>query len=246
MGETLQQKALKYFGETIDFFAQKISQLLHNGYKKVYLITDHGFVLTGLLTEADKITVVPLQGDRQTAERYIRTVQPQPQWSSTLIEVKKAYQQFQYLYFAPSINPFKTPGLYGFAHGGLAPQELITPCFCWEQSAAITSTLPVAIANKDDLTSVTGELLMIKLRAEPGQGDLFSGDRQIYLVFFANQQPVNKSDVFSIPPDTLLTKEYTFDGHKEIEVQLLDAQTKQLLDRALIKRNQDRDLGGLL
>jgi hypothetical protein len=245
MGEKLQQKALKYFGDTIDFFAQKISQLLHNGYSKVYLITDHGFVLTGLLTEADKITIALSQGEAKTAERYIRTVQLQPAWLPHLIEVKKAYHQFQYLYFAQSINPFKTPGLYGFAHGGLAPQELITPFFCWEQSAAITSTLPVAIANKDDLTSVTGELFTIKLRAEPGQGDLFSGDRRVYLVFFANKQPVNKSDVFSIPQDTLMTKEYTFDGHGEIEVQLLDANTKQLLDKALVKQNKERDLGGL-
>lgn len=245
MGEKLQQKALKYFAETIDFFAEKISQLLRNGYGKVYLITDHGFVLTGLLTEADKVTVLPPQGEHQTAERYIRTVQPQTAWLPTLIEVKKAYQHFQYLYFAQTINPFKTPGLYGFAHGGLAPQELITPLFCWEQSSLVTSTLPVAIANKDDLRSITGELFALKLRSEPGKGDLFSAERRIYLVFFANKQQINKSDVFSIPQDTVIMKEYTFDGYAEIEVQVLDANTKQLLDKALVKRNQDRDLGGL-
>ena len=245
MGEKLQQKALKYFGETIDFFSQKITQLLHNGYSKVYLITDHGFVLTGLLSEADKVTVTPSAGEMQKAERYIRTVHPQPAWLPSLIEIKKAYQQFQYLYFAQNINPFKTPGLYGFAHGGLAPQELITPYFCWEQSSPTTSTLKVAIANKDDLTSVPGELFMVKLRAEPGQGDLFSAERRIYLVFFASKQQINKSDVFAIPQDTLITKEYTFDGNVEIEVQVLDGNTKQLLDKALVKRNQDRDLSGL-
>ena len=33
----------------------KISLLLNVGYQEVYLITDHAFVLTGLLEEADKI-----------------------------------------------------------------------------------------------------------------------------------------------------------------------------------------------
>ena len=57
MGEKLQQKALKYFPETIDFFAEKISLLLASGYAKVYLITDHGFVLTGLLPSRPKIVI---------------------------------------------------------------------------------------------------------------------------------------------------------------------------------------------
>ncbi|WP_165489685.1 hypothetical protein [Pseudoalteromonas sp. DL-6] len=42
-----------------------------------------------------------------------------------------------------------------------------------------------------------------------------------------------------------VTKEYTFDGHEELEVQLVDAISKQQLDRVLIKKNNDRDLGGL-
>lgn len=40
-------------------------------------------------------------------------------------------------------------------------------------------------------------------------------------------------------------KDYTFDGHDELEVQLVDAMTKQQLDRVLVKKNNDRDLGGL-
>jgi len=245
MGEKLQQKALKYFPETIDFFAEKISLLLASGYAKVYLITDHGFVLTGLLSEADKITVSP-KGDFEKAERYIRTEIKQTDLTPALIEAEKSYKQFGYLYFSKNINPFKTPGLYGFSHGGVSPQELVTPYFCWERSGASAASLSVSIENKGDLKDVTGELFSIKIRADKGAGDLFSMERKVYLVFFANRAQVNKSDVFTIQRNERITKEYTFDGHSEIEVHLLDAATKQQLDRAVVKQNKDRDLGGLL
>lgn len=245
MGEKLQQKALKYFPETIDFFAEKITLLLSSGYAKVYLITDHGFVLTGLLSEADKISVSP-KGDFDKAERYIRTETKQADLTPGLIEAEKSYKQFDYLYFAKNINPFKTPGLYGFSHGGLSPQELVTPYFCWERSGASAASLSVSIENKADLKEVTGELFSIKIQAGKGAGDLFSMDRKVYLVFFANKAQANKSDVFTIQRNERVTKEYTFDGHSELEVHLLDVATKQQLDRAIVKQNKDRDLGGLL
>lgn len=245
MGEKLQQKALKYFPETIDFFAEKISLLLASGYAKVYLITDHGFVLTGLLSEADKISVSP-KGDFEKAERYIRTKTKQTNLAPALIEAEKSYEQFGYLYFTKNINPFKTPGSYGFSHGGVSPQELVTPYFCWERSGASAASLSVAIENKGDLKDVTGELFSITIQADKGAGDLFSMERKVYLVFFANKAQVNKSDVFTIQRNERITKEYMFDGHSEIEVHLLDAATKQQLDLAVVKQNKDRDLGGLL
>ncbi|WML26302.1 hypothetical protein [Neobacillus sp. OS1-33] len=244
MGEKLQQKALKYVPEIIDFFAEKISLLLSSGYGKVYLISDHGFVLTGLLSEADKISVSP-KGEFDKAERYIPTESKQPELTPTLIEAERGYKRFRYLYFAKNINPFKTPGLYGYSHGGVSPQELITPFFCWERSGELISSLSVSIENKEELKDVTGELYSIKIQADKGTEDLFSMERKVYLVFFANKSQVNKSDVFTIQQNKWITKEYTFDGHLEIEVQLLDAATKQQLDRAVIKQNKERDLGGL-
>ena len=64
-------------------------------------------------------------------------------------------------------------------------------------------------------------------------------------MFFANKSQINKSDVIAVQSNGQITKEYTFDGHDEIEVQLLDAATKQQLDKVLVKKNNDRDLGGL-
>jgi hypothetical protein len=231
--------------ETINFFAEKISLLLASGYTRVYLISDHGFVLTGLLSEADKISVSP-KGDFDKAERYIRTESKQADLTTALVETKKSYKQFDYLYFAKNINPFKTPGVYGFSHGGVSPQELVTPCFCWESKRDPNKELSISITNKDDLKSVTGELFQIKIMSDKGKGDLFTLNRKIFLIFFSNKVQIHKSDVFTLQKDELITKEYAFDGSPEFEIQILDAETREQLDRAMVRQNNDRDLGGLL
>ena len=241
MGEKLQQKALKYFAETIDIFAEKISLLLDNGYSKVFLISDHGFVLTGLLSEADKIST-PFTETSKKAERYIELKEEHPDGYNYVVEENEG----KYFCFAKSINPFKSTGTYGYAHGGASPQELITPYFCWERSTTYMATLPVAIENKEELEDVTGELFSLKIQAGEGAGDLFSMERRVIMVFFAKKTLVNKSDVITIKPEEKIAKDYTFDGNQHLEVQLLDADTKQQLDKATIKQNTARDLGGLL
>ena len=245
MGEKLQQKALKYFQETIDYFAEKVSQLLSSGYSKVYLISDHGFVLTGLLSESDKISV-SVEGPTEKAERYIRTMERQPSLSGSYIGVEKKTKDFNFLYFSKNMNPFKTPGVYGFSHGGITPQELVTSYFCWEHTSDSTNLLAVTFENKEDLQSVTGELFQIKIKSGKGDGGLFSEKRKVFLIFFSNNVQVNKSDIFEVEKNQLIIKEYSFDGNPEIEVQLLDAESRELLDKTTIKQNKARDLGGLL
>jgi hypothetical protein len=82
--------------------------------------------------------------------------------------------------------------------------------------------------------------------SDKGVGDLFSLERKVYLVFFSNKVQINKSSVFTIQRNQTITKEYTFDGNTEIDVLLLDAQTKEQLDRAVVIQNKDRDLSNLL
>lgn len=244
MGEKLQQKSLKYFPETISFFAEKIELLLSNGYSKVYMVTDHGFVLTGLLCEADKISV-NFNGNFSISERYIRTEKVQESYNNELVHIKRKYGQYHHLYFSKNLNPFKTPGLYGFSHGGLSPQELITPYFCWERTKDLTESLNVSIDNKELLTNCTGELFQLKIKSDKGSEGILSSRRKVYLAFIFNGDIVNKSDIIEIHSDTTVTKEYSFDGHNKMEVQLLDSITKELLDSAVVKQNNDRDLGGL-
>lgn len=244
MGEKLAQKALKYFPEAIDAFAKKIMQLLNSGFARVYLITDHGFVLTGLLSEADKITAHTI-GETKKAERYLRTAESQPAKGKQWVELQKSSGSYKYLYVSRTLNPFKTPGVYGYAHGGASPQEIITPFFFWERSEMAANTLVVSIQNKAELKSVTGEVFPIILQAGKDAGDLFSFERKVQLVFFSGQAPVNKSDIITIQGGQSIKKEYAFDGKDGLAVLLLDAVTKEQLDRVEIKQNKDRDLGGL-
>lgn len=244
MGEKLQQKALKYFGETIEFFGRKINQLLDSGYRKVYLISDHGFVLTGILSEADKITAT-VPDTSHKAERYIRSHE-RLSGLEEMIEVERPQGRYRHLYLARSLNPFKTPGVYGFAHGGAAPQEVVTPLFCWERVNGAGAALPVQIAHKDTLQGVTGELFGLRIEAGSDSGELFARERKVYLAFFANKVPTNKSDVFTVAAEGAVQKDYPFDGHTRIEAQLLDAETKELLDSAIITQTKARDMGGLL
>ena len=244
LGGKLKQKALKYFPEAINIYSTKIVQLLNSGVERVYLITDHGFVLTGLLSEADKITVHTI-GETKKAERYLRTTESQSADGEQWVELHKKYDTYKYLYVSRTMNPFKTPGVYGYAHGGASPQELITPYFFWECSKDNSNTLDVHIQNKASLVSITGEIFPITLQAGKGSGDFFSFERKVILVFFSGQIQVNKSDIITIQNEQSVTKEYSFDGREELVVLLLDASTKEQLDRVEIKQKKDRDLGGL-
>jgi len=245
LGDKMNNTALKYFPEAEKYFAQKIEMLLNNGYKKVYLITDHGFVLTGHLRESDKV-VADFSGQVKKAERYIRTVEKQNVDRAMFIEKEQSYGEYNWLYFSTTMSPFKTVGAYGFSHGGLSPQELITPFLCWETEKQDVNSLSASITNKSDLASVMGALYSIKIKADSSEDDLFSQERKVYLLFFANGKQISKSDIITLTSGSVVTKEYPFDGYDEIEVQLLDITSKEQLDKAVIKKDNARDLGGLL
>jgi len=244
IGEKLQHKALKYFTETEQLFAQKIEFLLRNGYKKVYLTSDHGFVLTGILNESDKISV-EFSGRLQKSERYVRSVEKQNISNDQVCEVEQLYGDFKYLYFSNTLNPFKTPGTYGYSHGGLSPQELITPYICWESNKVDLNSLVVTIENKSDLQSVTGDIFRVTLKASVGEVYSFASERKVYLVFFSKGKQILKSDIVTISNDQEIAKDYDFDGNDTLEVQLLDVASKEQLDKAMVIQNKTRDLGGL-
>ena len=244
LGDKMNNKALKYFSDSEKYFAQKVEFLLSNGYKKVYLITDHGFVLTGHIKEHDKIEV-NFTGNIKKAERYIRTVQKQNNIDN-LIEKEQVHNEYNYVYFSKSMNPFKTIGAYGFSHGGLAPQELITPYLCWSNDQVDINKLKVIIANRNELSNVTGNFYAIKLEARSTSNDIFSNERKIVIMQFNQGKQISKSEIITLKNSDIIKKEFEFDGYDEIDLQLLDAATKELLDKTTITKKNDRDLGGLL
>lgn len=245
LGETYQQKALKYFDQVAGIFATKIEQLLKNGYQNVYLVTDHGFVLTGILENSDKIEV-NFKGNVDKKERFIRTEDRQNIDTNLLIEKEVVYNNFNYCYFAKRLGPFKTTGVYGFSHGGLSPQETIIPFLKWSNDSNTQDQLQVRIANKKDLSDVTGDLFSIVLQASSVDTGLFSSERKVMILFFANNKNVNESDIITMNKNSELKKEFRFGSNAEIEVKIVDAVTKEQLDKVIVKQNKARDLGGLL
>ncbi len=244
IAEKKQQNALKYISQMENELAEKTDQLLRCGYKKVCLTSDHGFVLTGILSESDKIEF-DFTGKTEKNERYVRTAEKQ-KISEQFVEVENKWQEFNYVYFHKSNNPFKTPGMYGYSHGGISPQELVVPYLCVEQKSQGLAKPDVTISNKDDLKQVPGDIFEISLQAGPGADDLFSMNRKIVILFMDQGKQANKSDIITLNSDEVLKKEYSFDRRSELEAVVIDAETKETLDMTLIKQKIVRDTGGLL
>jgi hypothetical protein len=241
-GEKLQQGALKLFEEFEQALISKIAQLLNMGYKEVYLVTDHGFVLTGLLTEADKIAA-DIYGKKEVHERFIRTVEKQD--DSNLICFENKCQEYKYIYAAKSHRPFKSKGVYGFSHGGFTPQEIIIPNFLFRKENSITSGLGINIINKIELAEVTGEIFCIKLKAASTASDLFSYNRKVQIVLYADNSKYSSSSIINMELDKTESLEFSFEGNVEVKAVLLDAETQEQLDVVSIKKSNVRDLGGL-
>jgi len=244
LGDKMNNKALKYFGDAEKFFASKIEMLLKNGYKKVYMITDHGFVLTGQLRESDKIEV-SFNGKKFVDERFVLTEEKQTINQDLLYEINKDYDGYNFIYFAKSMSPFKSVGSYGFSHGGIAPQELITPYLCWENVANDSNSLSVFIANKKELSSVTGGIFRVKLETKVKKKDIFSANREITILLLVNGKIIEQLDNISINEGDIINKELRFGDNDKVDLQILDSNTKEQLDKTSVVQNKVRDLGGL-
>ena len=242
-GEKLQLDAIKLFAEFEKVLNTKIEELLRAGYEEVHLVTDHGFVLTGLLDEADKIEP-NATGKKEVHERFIRTVDKQS--GTDWIAFDKKYAEYNFVYASKSHRPFKSKGVYGFSHGGFTPQEIVIPNFVFKKIQEVNKGLNVEIVNKKELAEVTGELFGIKLQAATSSGNLFSASRKIQIMLYANGTNFSSSNILTIEPGVTQSIEFSFNGNKEVQAILLDATTQEQLDTVKITKSNARDLGGLL
>jgi hypothetical protein len=241
-GEALQQGAIKLFEEFEQVLQEKISQLISMGYREVHLVTDHGFVLTGLLSEADKIEPVAT-GINKASERYIRTVDKQNNTDWLVFE--RPSGEYKYVYTAKSHRPFKSKGVYGYSHGGFTPQETIIPRFVFKKQSSSTSNLEVSFVNKKELSDVTGNLFGIKIQAGAYTA-LLEISRKVQIVLFAGNLKYSSGSILTIDAEKTLTMEFSFDAHTEVMAVLIDAETQEQLDTVNIKKSNARDFGGLL
>jgi len=242
-GEKLQHGAIKLFSEFEKTIGDSISLLLKMGYREVHLITDHGFVLTGLLDEADKIDP-KVTGKSKVSERFIRTVDKQtnPDW----ICFDKKYDDFNYVVVAKNHRPFKSKGVYGFSHGGFTPQEIIIPKFVFSKEKEATTGLEIRIANKAELNEVTGAIFALKIEGLQAKNDLFSSRRKVQILLFANGKQFSSSNVQTVDAGKTLLVEFSFNGNETVLASVIDADSQEQLDNVTIKKSNARDLGGLL
>ncbi len=242
LGEKFQQHGLKYFDDVVAEFVEKIKMLSAIGYKEIYIVSDHGFVLTGLLEESDKIEVNNLEGDFDKKERYIRTKKQQKNLSNMLVQIERFYEDYTHIIFSKSINPFKTTGHYGYSHGGITPQELITPFFVIKKEKEDVFELKVWISNKEKLKDIVSDSFEIKISTEE-EGDLMKArERKVSLIFMEGDDSFYQSDIFEAEIGTEIKREFSLDNRDSFDVILIDAISKETLDRAKVSKKQIRNI----
>lgn len=239
-GEKMQQGMLRLVDEFEDILVEKIQLLLHLGYKEVHLVTDHGFVLTGILEESDKIPTDDISGGKKVSERYIRSVDEQS--GSKYISIEEHYENYNYVNFAKSSRPFVSTGKYGYSHGGFTPQEVVIPNFVFTYNKQ--NQMDVDITNKKDLIDIAGNILTVKFSSGEAKDVLFY-QRKVRVLLYVGDKIVDKSSIISISPGSQEKVELSLDSATEGVVVIIDEDTKDQLDKAKVTKSQMRDLGGL-
>lgn len=241
-GEKMQQAMLKLVNEFEDILVEKIQLLLHLGYKEVHLVTDHGFVLTGILDESDKIPTDDISGSKKVSERYIRSVDEQN--NEKYISLFEPYGEYNYVNFAKSSRPFSSTGKYGYSHGGFTPQEVVIPNFIFTYEK--TNQLDVNIVNKKDLSEVNGDIVAIKISSADEAVDVMSYQRRVRVVLYTDGKEIDKSSILTMEAGKKESLDLSLYGASEAVVVVIDEDTKDQLDKASIHKTKMRDLGGLL
>lgn len=240
VGEKKQLNGLKDINNYELELKEKIAMLFRLGYRKIVLTTDHGFVLTGILDEADK-EPQPKGNLLKIEERYVLTEDPLK--ASNLIEMTENYFNSNYQYYAKTDKPFVTKGSYGYAHGGFTPQECIIPAYVLNIDSN-DMALDVTISNKNELKAVTGNYFTVKLRAEGCDSDLFRSERKIKLMLYAGNTMVNGNIIYSMKPGETINVEFEMANGID-KVVIVDKDTSAQIDSCTIKKSQSRDIDDL-
>lgn len=234
LSEKGQEKALKYYDQFVEEVAQKIEQLMDMGYSEVHLVTDHGFLFNFNVPEAEKIAVDAFR-DKKPRERYLLSNDDIE--VDGFIKIEKSYEGYNYIYFPLGLNPLRTRGKYGFAHGGISPQELLLPHLTVNKR--VESRLKVWIKNKKSLEDISSDNIDVVIESQK-ERTLFQQERRIVV------RVISEDDIiFSTEKLMKANEKYPFScgvgSHvKEYKVQVLDATTKQIIDEVKGRREELR------
>ncbi len=239
VGEKLQLAGLSEINGYETTLYERIRELLRMGYSNVWLTTDHGYVITGILDEADKQTV---PSGTSAEERFLTATDPIG--DKSLIERTDDWMNGSYQYYAQTDKPFKTRGEYGYAHGGLTPQECLIPRYLFSQEQEQVG-MQVLISNKSNLKSVTGQFFNVSLKGIGNNKNLFEAERRVQLLFYdASGNEINSSNIIKVKAGEEMVQEYNLSVDC-MKLVVVDAQTTAQLDSCDIVKSSSRDMGGL-
>lgn len=240
IGEHKQMGGLKDIAGYETELYEKVKILLQMGYNHVFLTTDHGYVITGLLDEADKQPTIDgvhvndrfltSNDDTINNDAYVKRTDV---WPGGMIQ-----------FYAKTDKPFKTKGPYGYAHGGFTPQECLIPIYGFHQENH-NAGLKVSIENKTELVAVTGQFYSIKLHAVGDTANVFESERKVRLLFY-DDQGHEQSQPMIITINANETKNFEFSlSNNQMKVVVVDAETTEQLDSCTIKKSTSRDIEDL-
>lgn len=212
--------------------ADAIDRLHRLGYADVFITADHGFVITGLLDEASKVAA---PNGVDVKERFFLTDEIISQ--SNFIRREDNFPGSRYQYYAKTDRPFRTRGAYGYAHGGFTPQECLIPLYCFSTSST-SASVEATIANKDSLSSVTGQFFTVKLK-----GNEAAIGSRLKVCLYSNGS-LAASAIVKIDDSGNGSAEFeSIDGILSVIVQ--DPVSGMQLDNAPVKKSTSRDLDDL-
>ena len=240
VGEKKQMGGLKDIDNYETELREKAKTLFRLGYEKVVLTTDHGFVITGILDEADK-EPRPNGQILKIEERFVLTEHPLA--SHKLIEMEGRYFDSNYQYYAKTDKPFVTKGKYGYSHGGFTPQECIIPVYELTKKND-DFTFGIAISNKSELRNITGNYFTVKLKADKCDESLFTQKRKIKVMLFAGNKLADGNALHTMKPGDTFSQEYEWsDGIDKVVI--TDKETAAQIDSCEIRKSSSRDIDDL-
>lgn len=241
-GEKKQLAGLKDISGYPIELAEAVKKLLGLGFNRVYMTADHGFVITGLLSEADKIPV-PSGGAFKVEERYLLSNDDNPMWTE-LLQSSEEYAGYKFQYYSRSDKPFVSKGAYGYAHGGFTPQECIIPLYCFKSDQSDVGCR-VMIANKNELDGVIGNYFKVKIKAEADGSGIFGASRKIKMQVCDSAGKAINVEILDVKAGEVVTREWPM-AASPLKFVVSDAETTQQLDSCTVSQSSARDLGGLL
>ena len=240
VGEKKQLAGLKDISAYPAQLNEAIKRLLAMGFNKVYLTADHGFVITGILDEADKVAA-PKGTDIKVGERFVLSNNPIA--DTNLVEQVGAFGGYAYQYYSKTDKPFVSRGAYGYAHGGLTPQECIIPIYCFSTEKN-NDSCNISISNKAELRSVAGSYFTVKIKAEGDASGLFSSSRKIKIQLFDNAGNLKGSNLLTVNAGETKKLEYEMVS-APCKFVITDKDTTEQLDSCEVGKSSARDIDDL-